>query len=152
MEAIAIAVEGFALAEWLRFSRWGYATVNAAHILGLALLVGATAALDLRLVGFWKTVSLEDLYRVLSPTATTGLSISVITGIALFSVRATEYVQLTLFFAKIGFIVSATVLAAFIHFRYEVENFSKNRQRLIGILSLSLWIAVLFCGRMLAFV
>ena len=41
MDAFAASLEGLALAEWLRYSRWGYAAINATHILGLALLVGS---------------------------------------------------------------------------------------------------------------
>ncbi|MDJ0834598.1 MAG: hypothetical protein QNJ69_13825 [Gammaproteobacteria bacterium] len=152
MEAFAIALEGLALAEWLRFSRWGYATVNTTHVLGLGLLIGAIVTLDLRLIGLWKATPIEQLYRVLSPVAASGLGIAIITGMLLFSVRATEYVELELFFVKLGLVVAGTGFVAVIHFRYALERLSFKQQRLVGIMSLSIWLSVLVSGRLLAFV
>ncbi len=152
MEALAIALEGIAVAEWLRFSRWGYAAVNTTHVLGLSMLIGTAVALDLRLIGLWKVTSLDDLYRVLSPVAATGLSIAILSGIILFSVRATEYVELSLFFVKLAIVAVASSFAAIIHFRYDLVRLSVQQQKLIGIVSLALWISAAVSGRLLAFV
>ena len=54
MEAFFAALETTAPAQYLRVSRWGYAAVSGAHILGIALLVGAILPLNLRLLGFWQ--------------------------------------------------------------------------------------------------
>lgn len=40
----------------LRASRWVYPLVNTGHILGLALLFGAIIPLDLRMLGFWRSI------------------------------------------------------------------------------------------------
>ncbi len=151
MEAFAITLEGLALAEWLRFSRWAYAAVNATHLLGISLLVGAIAALDLRLIGLWKTTSIKQIYPILSTVAASGLGIAVFTGIILFSVRATEYAELSLFFVKLGLIAVGASFVAVIHFRCDLEHISLKQQRLVGIYSLSIWLAVLVSGRLLAF-
>ena len=42
------------LAVWLKASRWTYPAVNAGHLLGIALLVGAVVPMDLRLIGIWR--------------------------------------------------------------------------------------------------
>jgi hypothetical protein len=151
VEAFAAAVEGLALAEWLRYSRWSYAAVNAAHVLGIALLIGATVTLDLRLLGIWRSIEVGPLYRVLSSVAATGLAIAIVNGLLLFSVRATEYVLLDLFFVKLALIVIGAGLAAVVHFGLHIEQLTRNHQRLIGALSLLIWPSVLVCGRMLAF-
>ena len=152
MEAFAASLEGLALAEWLRYSRWGYALLNATHILGLALLVGAIITLDLRLIGFWRDTVLPDIYRAMSCTAASGLVVAVITGVVLFSVRATEYIQLPLFFVKLGLIATAMGYSAFLHLRYDIASLGKTLQRRVGLMSLCLWLGVLISGRMLAFV
>ena len=69
MDAVLAALEGSAIAQTLRVSRWGYAAVNATHILGIALLVGATVPLSLRFLGLWRGVSRAGLVRVLAPVA-----------------------------------------------------------------------------------
>ena len=152
MESFAAAVEGLTVAEWLRYSRWGYAALNASHILGIALLIGAVVTLDLRLTGLWRSVELGPLYRILASVAATGLIIAISTGILLFTVRATEYVTFELLFIKLALITIGIVLAAIMHFKVDIKNCSRERQRLFGVLSLLIWPAVLVCGRLLAFV
>jgi len=88
MEAFLAAVEATAAAQYLRASRWGYAAVSGAHILGIALLVGAILPLNLRLLGFWRSIPRANLLRVLVPVAATGLVLAVFTGPLLFSVGA----------------------------------------------------------------
>ena len=59
IEDWAAALEATALATGLRNSVWSYPLVNAAHILGVALLVGSIVPLDLRLLGAWRSAPLE---------------------------------------------------------------------------------------------
>ena len=67
------ALEATPLATALRGSVWVYPLVNAAHILGVALLVGSIVPLDLRLLGVWRSVPLTPLWGVLTRTAGAGL-------------------------------------------------------------------------------
>ena len=46
--------------------------MNLAHLLGVALLVGAIAALDLRLLGFWPDTPVASLARITVPVAGAG--------------------------------------------------------------------------------
>ena len=104
MEAFLAAVEATAAAQYLRASRWGYAVVSGAHILGIALLVGAILPLNLRLLGFWRSIPRANLLRVLVPVAATGLVLAVLTGPLLFSVRAQEYAAVGFLQAKFVFV------------------------------------------------
>ena len=99
-----------ALQEWapvtaLRNSRWTYASVNAAHIVGIALLFGAIVPLDLRLVGWRRAVPIRTMARVLLPVAIAGLVLAVVAGLALFSVRAAKYAATGLFQLKMALII-----------------------------------------------
>ena len=152
METLAAGLEGFALAEWLRFSRWGYAATNTTHILGLALLTGAVVTLDLRLLGFWQATAVTRLYRILSTVAAAGLAIAIISGALLFSVRATEYVAVDLFFAKISLVVVGVLFALMVHLRVDIDAIDARWQKVIGAFSLFTWLSVLIGGRLLAFV
>ena len=152
MEVFAAALEGFALAEWLRYSRWIYALVSATHLLGISLLLGTAVVLDLRLLGLGRSIDLGQFYRVVAPVSAIGLGVAIATGMLLFIVRATEYVLLELFFFKMLLVVTGAALAAWIHFGLDIEGMSRGRQRLCGGLSLLIWLSVLVCGRMLAFV
>lgn len=151
-QAAAQALEGLALAEWLRMSRWGYAAVSALHVFGIALLVGAIVPLNLRLLGAWRSIDLASLYRVLARVAATGLLLAAVSGALLFSARASEYAALELFGFKLLLIATGTVHALALHFRSAFPDVSSARQWLAGVISLTLWPAVLVCGRLLAFV
>ena len=52
MDEVFQALQATPVAQYLRTARWGYATLNTAHVFGIALLVGAILPLDLRLLGF----------------------------------------------------------------------------------------------------
>ncbi len=99
LEWLAV-LEATTVAAGLRRSFLLYPLVNAGHILGVALLVGAIVPLDLRLLGLWPGVPLRPLWRMLSRVASIGLGLAVITGLLLFMTRATEYAASYLFLGK----------------------------------------------------
>ncbi|MGE0626771.1 MAG: DUF6644 family protein [Hyphomicrobiaceae bacterium] len=152
-----------ALQEWgpvsaLRFSRWPYAGVNAAHIVGFAVLFGAILPLDLRLMGLWRSVPIGVLARILVPVAATGLALAIAAGFLLFSVRAVDYAGTALFQVKMVLIVCALANALLLHRAQQWEAAQPNggtlpplRIRLAGAASIALWLSVIVCGRMIAF-
>lgn len=142
-----VALEGTALAQALRVSRWGYAAVNSGHVFGIALPVGAIVPLNLRLLGLWPGVPREPLVRVLVPVAAAGLVIAVAFGLALFAVRAREY-------AGIGFWQAKVALVALSLHRahgFLLEGAGDTRLRLHAMLSTACWLGALICGRLIAF-
>ena len=153
MENFFAGLESTPLAQYLRDSRWGYAAVNGAHILGIALLVGAILPLNLRLLGLWRAVPQADLLRVLVPVAATGLGLAVIAGAMLFSVRAREYTVIGFFQAKLVLILLGIVSAVALHRGYGLllEGASRARLRSHALVSIACWIGALACGRLIAF-
>jgi hypothetical protein len=154
MEAALTALEASALAEALRFSRWGYAAVNAGHILGIALLVGALVPLDLRLMGLWPSVPAPLLARVLMPVAAAGLGLAVLCGALLFSAGATDYAGEPVFLAKLALVAlgAGSALYAYRRAGPALERWSPARRRLQAALSLACWLPALALGRAIAFV
>jgi hypothetical protein len=153
MEALLAAVEGTAVAELLRVSRWGYAAVNTAHVLGIALLVGSVVPLDLRLLGLWPGVPRASLVRVLAPVAGAGLALAVLAGLLLFSVRAREYAGVGFLQAKLALVIAGTgsALAAHRAHGLALEGASDARLRAHALVSLACWLGALLCGRLIAF-
>ncbi len=153
MEEWAAALAATDIAQYLRHSRWSYAAVNAAHILGIALLVGAVAVLDLRLMGVWRTIPLGQLSRPLVPVAAGGLALAMLTGATLFAVRAPEYAAMPLFAAKLALIALGTLSAIGHHFAYGrlLDRASPGALRLAGAISVLCWTGALLLGRLLAF-
>lgn len=153
MDGLLTALSQSDIAIYLRFSRWGYAAVNTAHVLGIALLVGSAVPLDLRLMGAWRRIAHRDLARVLVPVAGAGLAIAVITGFLLFSVRAGEYASLNVFRVKMALLALGAVSAVSAHlwFGRWLETASRRQLFRMGAVSLMCWLCVLVAGRMIAF-
>ena len=152
------ALEALPLVAGLRSSRWTYASVNASHILGIALLFGAIVPLDLRLVGCWRSVSIKALARILVPIAAAGLVLAISAGALLFSIRAVQYAGTTLFQVKMALIACGIANALLLRWAVAWEVNSHDigalpplRLRAAGALSIALWLSVIVCGRMLAF-
>lgn len=153
MESVFAAIEGAGVAEYLRHGRWSYAAVNALHVFGIALLVGAILPLDLRLLGFWRATPVEVLAPVLVPVAASGLAIAVCAGVLLFSVRAQEYSGNGFLQAKVVLVATGALAAVTLHRRSgpRLEGASSARLALHGSISLTCWIGALVCGRLIAF-
>lgn len=139
-------------AEWMRLSRWGYAAINALHVLGIALLVGAIAALDLRLLGWRRRLPLAPFAELLQPVAATGLLLALGAGCLLFLADPADYATMPLFQLKLSLIVLALANALALNLGPGIANATPRRLRLSAALSLLLWLAVLVSGRFLAFV
>lgn len=152
--SLAASIEGSPLAMSLRFSRWLYAAVNALHVFGIALLVGAVVPLDLKLLGAWTHIERRDLVRVLSPMAASGLCLAAVSGALLFSIRASEYLSNPFFLVKVGLILFATLSAGLAHWKFGavLDRLSDRRARQVAILSICGWVGALFAGRSIAFV
>jgi hypothetical protein len=150
---LASNIEGSALAQSLKFSRWGYSLANTAHVLGIALLVGGILPLDLRLLGAFGRTDRASLIRVLVPMAAAGLILALMSGMLLFSVRAGDYVQVTLLYWKLSLITAGALLAVLLHVRagWWLEQASEAQLRFHGVLSLICWLGALVCGRMIAY-
>lgn len=146
------ALEAWAPAAALRNSVLVYPLVNAAHVLGVALLVGGIVPLDLRLAGLWPSATVLPLWKVLSRTAVFGFALAVPTGAMLFATRATEYVESWLFLAKMGVIVLAGSHALWLARRAgHRPGLIRPGIRLGAVISIILWLGVLLLGRLVGY-
>jgi hypothetical protein len=153
------ALQELAPVAALRSARWTYAAVNAAHITGIAILFGSIVPLDLRLMGCFRQVPIRTLARVLVPVAAAGLTLAIMAGLLLFSIRAVQYAGTTLFQIKMALvacgIANAVLLrkaAAWEVARGDTASMPPPWLRVAGVLSIALWLSVIFCGRFVAFV
>ncbi|MEQ8965462.1 MAG: DUF2214 domain-containing protein [Azospirillaceae bacterium] len=153
MDALLAALAASDPATALRFSRWGYAAVNTGHVLGIALLVGAIAPLDLRLLGAWRSVPLDAVARVAIPVAAAGLALAITSGALLFATRAPEYAAMPVVWAKLALVATGATAALATHLRAgrALHHLSRRARLRQGALSLTCWLGALVAGRMIAF-
>lgn len=136
MTELAALLEATDLAQFLKRSRWVYPFVNAGHVFGIALLVGAVLPMDVSVLrGRRDTAWLRQW-------AMAGACLAVACGALLFITQATEYIESGWFRAKMA-LLSVALANAALHLRFVTRN--------AALASLLLWPTVLLAGRMIAY-
>ncbi|MFC0252285.1 DUF6644 family protein [Massilia consociata] len=144
------------LAQALREGAWLYPVVETVHIVGFAVLVGAVAMFDLRVLGFGRQLPVQALARHLLPWSAGSMLLVVPTGLLLFIADPQSLLANRVFLLKLGLILAAGLNALAFHAGPYRSAAAWSQQapalaRLHALLSLGLWIAVIACGRMLAY-
>lgn len=132
-----------------------YPALSALHILGIGLLVGCIATVDLRLLGLLGR-QLDAALLTLVRLALAGFALAVVTGLCLVSVRIASYAGNPAFLLKLVLLVMAGANAALLRLAggsvADGASLRTVRARLAGIASLTLWIGAIGAGRWIAFV
>ena len=156
MADLAAWLEASLLARAIRSGPWIYPLANLAHLLGVALLLGAIAVLDLRLVGLRRRgVPMAALARATVPVAGAGLALALLTGPALLVVQAREYAANPFLWIKFGAVAVALANLSSPHrsaaWRGIGGGGGTRRLAIGGAVSLAAWLAAVSAGRMIAY-
>ncbi len=149
-------VASLPLAQALREGAWLYPVVETLHIIGFAVLVGAVAMFELRVLGFGRQLPVKALARHLLPWSAGSMLLVLPTGLLLFVADPLALLANRVFLLKLGLIVLAGLNALAFHagpYRH-ADAWSERappRAMLHALLSLGLWFAVIACGRLLAY-
>jgi hypothetical protein len=148
---------GTAPALAMRANPWLYPTIEIVHIAGFAVLVGAVAMFDLRVVGLGRDLPVRALARHLLPWSAGSMLAVVPSGLLLFAAEAPDLADNRVFLLKLLLIGAAGLNALAFHagpYRTAEgwQGRAPPRARLHAALSLLLWLAVIACGRLLAYV
>jgi hypothetical protein len=144
---------GRAMREWI----WLYPSVEIVHIVGIGLLFGSIAVLDMRLLGFSKNISIQKFSSHVLPWTAASFALIVPSGMLMFIAHATDFISSPVFLVKMGLIFAAGINAALFHvgvFRGAAAwdtGATPAAARAAGAASLLLWISVIACGRLLAY-
>ena len=156
--AFLVYLETSGLATLMRQSQWLYPFVEIAHILGFVTLVGSVAMLDLRLLGCSRSLPVSGMARHLLRWSLGSLLLVVPSGLMMFSAHATEFADNTAFRVKLLLLVTAAANAAWFHqtsFRsvgdWNTKVAPPLQSRIAAGVSLALWIGVICCGRLIAY-
>jgi hypothetical protein len=156
------ALEGSGVARAMREWLWLYPSVEIVHIVGIGLLFGSIAVLDLRLLGLSRSLPVRRLAGHVLPWTAGSFLLIVPSGLLMFTAHASDFISSSVFVIKMGLILAAGLNAALFHsmvFRTaDVWDSQEMRHlppptsaRLSAAVSLLLWIAVIACGRLLAY-
>ncbi len=153
------ALEALPLAVAMRHSLWMYPIVEIIHILGFVLLAGSVAMLDLRVLGLSKSIPVRALARHILPWTLGALLLIVPSGLLMFIAHAGDFISNTAFITKMILLSLAACNALWFHMGpyqgvdgWQTGNSAPLAARASAALSLLLWVGVICCGRLLAYV
>jgi hypothetical protein len=152
-------VESMPVAVAMRHELWLYPLVEIAHITGFVILVGGIIVLDLRLLGLSRAVRVSVLTRHILPWSVAAFALIVPTGLLMFMAHASDFLTNRAFQLKLLLIMLAGLNAAAFHVgvyrsvaMWDERVAPPAAARLHAGASLLLWLSVIACGRLLAYV
>ena len=136
-------------------SIWAYPTVLMLHTVGLAMVVGPNAVLDLRLLGAGSRLPLAALRQVFG-VMWIGLAVNASTGLLLFVSEAADKGTQWIFFVKlllIALALTVAVLTKRLVFGGETDPSHPvpTRVKVLAVASLVLWFGAIIAGRLMAY-
>jgi hypothetical protein len=150
-------IESSALSDWIRGSEslFAFPGIITLHALGLGILAGGSAAIDLRILGFAPAVSLNAMGRFL-PVLWLAFGVNAVSGTLLLIAYPTKALTNPLFYVKLGLVGLAVGLIHRIGVLVLHPPGADRRPvgtpaKALAIASLVSWVAVVLAGRFLAY-
>ena len=134
---------------------WVWPASEALHFIGLWLILGIILIVNLRLLGFMRSVPYSAVHRLL-PWAALGLLINVVTGMIFVTATPDQYGENISFLWKIVFLMIAGVDLLYITvfegpWHVESGQDAPLRVKIAGATAIIGWVGVMYFGRMLPF-
>ena len=130
---------------------WAYPALEMVHISGIALLLGNLVMLELRVFGLGAGLAVKELARLSLGLALTGFAMAAASGLLMFASRAVELLGNRIFTLKMLLLLAAACNAAWFHGRGSLDKLDAFA-RVQMVVSTLIWLAVLACGRWIAYV
>ena len=156
MDPVFAAIENLSLSIWLRESPslWGFPFVLILHTVGLAFLVGASIAVNVRVLGLARGVPFGPLGRYFT-VMWCGFWVNAFSGVLLLVAYPTKALTNPLFYVKLGFIALALWLVGKIRKRLPADAARRGEPdaqlRGMAWACLSSWVIIIASGRFLAY-
>ena len=156
--ALLKAIESTSLAGWIRGSLYAFPLIESFHVIGLTLVFGTIAIVDLRLLG------LASIHRPFSKVAEVvrwtwaAFGLTILSGSLMFITNASVYFSNVQFRWKMLLIGLSGLNVLVFELtcgrnrdRWDKDQAAPPLGKLAAILSLTLWISVIFLGRWVGF-
>ena len=130
---------------------WAYPMLETVHLLGVALLLGNLALLELRVFGLGAALPVQPLARLSLSLALVGFGLAGLTGLLMFGTQPGELLANRVFTIKMVLLMLAGCNAAWFHARRSLQ-WLDGMAKLSAALSALLWLLVLTCGRWIGYV
>lgn len=134
----------------LRAHAWAYPALSVVHILGIGLLLGNLTLLELRVFGKGASLPVKDLAKLSLSLVALGFCMAAASGLLMFATQAEELLANRAFTIKMLLLTTLACNAAWFHGRGSLDKLD-TMAKLQMVISTLLWIAVVACGRWIAF-
>lgn len=134
----------------LQTSPWAYPALEAAHIAGVAALFGSLLLVELRVLGLGRRLPADALARLALPVTLAGFALAALTGMTMFATQPQELLPNPAFRAKMLLLMLAGANAGWFHARGSLAR-ADTVARLQAAFSTATWLAVIACGRAIAY-
>jgi len=137
-------------------SPWAFPRILLVHTVGMGLVVGISAGIDLRILGMAPAVRLAPMQRFM-PVLWFGFWVNAITGLLLLTSDISVKLHNPDFYVKMAFIafslINLKMIRTHVFGSSEAESgdFSSRSKRMAWV-SLFCWLVVITSGRLLAYV
>jgi hypothetical protein len=136
--------------EALRSSSWAYPALEVVHIVGIALLLGNLVLLEMRVFGRAPSLAVRELARLSLGLALAGFALAAVSGLTMFATQPGELLSNRAFTVKMLLLMAAGCNAAWFHGRDSLGRLD-GLARAQMLASTLLWLAVITCGRWIAY-
>ena len=137
--------------SWVVAHPLAYPALEVVHIVGIGLLLGNLVLLELRVWGLGAALPVQPLARLALGLAVLGFALAGASGLLMFAAQAAELLANRAFVLKMGLLMLAGTNAAWFHGRGSLARMDRTA-RLLTLVSSALWLAVIVCGRSIAYV
>lgn len=135
----------------LKSSVWAYPALEVVHICGIALLLGNLVLLEMRVFGRGAQLDVKALASLSLAVAGAGFFLAAMSGSLMFASQASELLTNRAFTLKMVLLMLAGCNAAWFHGRGSLERLDVMARAQMVISSI-IWLAVVVCGRWIAYV
>lgn len=155
MEFLAY-IEASAFSEWVLVSMLGFPTLIALHSIGMAVAVGLSLMVTLRLIGIYAGFKAQLIPRLLD-IAVWGFVLNLITGLSLFAPRGPEYIVSYIFLIKMLLVLSSIGILFWLRHHLEPLRLSTDGAavgglaRTLSLVSTATWFGAVIAGRLIAY-
>lgn len=134
----------------LKSHLWAYPALEVVHIVGIGVLLGNLILLELRVFGMGPALPVRDLARLSLGLALAGFTLAAASGLLMFASQPAELLANRAFTLKMLLLLAAACNAAWFHGRGSLGKLD-GWARVQMAISTVIWLAVVACGRWIAY-
>jgi hypothetical protein len=158
MKEFLVFLESLEFSHWVKDAPtiWAFPMILFVHTLGMSIVAGGSAMLDLIVLGFWPDAPIKPFAR-LFPILWVGFGVNAVTGTMMLVADATTKLTTLDFYIKMAFVFAGFFLL--IRMRRQVfENPQLDQvplsgnAKILACASLVCWFGAIIAGRLLAYV